>query len=84
MADRIDPDAPHTVPVKFRARINAAAARLAGTIEGDDAGDGVRQMLCDLLALAVNDGCVAAGWAFEVIAGKANSTGDISESQSRE
>lgn len=57
---KIDPENPSTVPEKYRARMLATADRMSNQDH-----DGVLQMLTDLLALAHNDGCVAAAWAFE-------------------
>ena len=62
MPTKIDPDNPATVPEKYRNRIREAARRIQ---PGDP--NMVMQMLVDLIALAQNDGCVAAGWAFDHI-----------------
>jgi len=68
--EKIDPENPSAVPERYRpCMIQAAKARAAIAVnqpgEGHTTEEGVLQMLTDLLALARNDGCVAAGWAFE-------------------
>lgn len=53
-------------------RISAAVVALkrmptqtTGHMDEDERGAAVGQMLADLYTLAANDGCVAAGWAYE-------------------
>lgn len=64
---RINPENPSTVPEKYRDRMQALAYRMYPP-EHDDMRAGVLQMLTDLLALSLNDGCIAAAWAFEQLA----------------
>jgi hypothetical protein len=52
---RIDPDNPSTVPADWRPSM----------IKFAEADSTALQMLTDLLALAQNDGCIAAGWALQ-------------------
>lgn len=53
-------------------RISAAVVALkriptksTGHMDEDERGAAVGQMLADLYTLAVNDGCIAAAWAYE-------------------
>lgn len=62
--NRINPDDWSTVPAADRATVSTTAVRLAD--HALSLTDNM-QMLIDLLALAKNDGCVAAGWAYELI-----------------
>lgn len=71
-AERINANNPSTVPERFRqCMIDAAEYIVPRAMNTPGAGyttkEGVLQMLTDLLALSLNDGCIAAAWAFEQI-----------------
>lgn len=60
---RIDPNDPSTVPLAHRQEMVDAAVRMS-RIDRNQRPKETLQMLTDLLALARNDGCIAAGWAY--------------------